>query len=137
MGMAFGLWALYSGEVNFTMTFSMGVILGIIVDDTIHFLSKYLRLRREQGLSAEEAIVHTFRTVGTALLVTSLTLALGFLVLCYSAFHPTATMSLLTIMGIVCALVIDFLLLPVILLWSDRDPISVSEEEAIDALSTT
>lgn len=137
MGMAFGVWALYSGEVNFTMTFSMGVILGVIVDDTIHFLSKYLRLRREQGYSAEEAIVQTFRTVGTALLVTSLTLALGFMVLCYSAFHPTATMSLLTVMGIVCALVIDFLLLPVILLWSDRDPITVSEEEAIDALSTT
>ncbi len=121
MGMAFGLWALYSGEVNFTMSFSMGVILGIIVDDTIHFLSKYLRARREQNFSPEEAVVHTFRTVGSALLVTSLTLAIGFLVLCYSAFYPTASMSLLTVMGIVCALLTDFFLLPVILLWADRD----------------
>ena len=99
----------------------MGVILGIIVDDTIHFLSKYLRARREQNFSAEQAVVHTFRTVGPALMVTSLTLALGFLVLCYSAFCPTARMSLLTVMGIVCALITDFFLLPVILLWADRD----------------
>lgn len=122
MGMAFGLWAIYNGEVNFTMSFSMGVILGIIVDDTIHFLSKYLRARREQNFSAQQAVVHSFRTVGPALMVTSLTLALGFLVLCYSAFYPTASMSLLTVMGIVCALITDFFLLPVILLWADRDP---------------
>ncbi len=121
MGMAFGLWAIYNGEVNFTMSFSMGVILGIIVDDTIHFLSKYLRARREQNFSPAEAVVHTFRTVGSALLVTSLTLALGFLVLCYSAFYPTASMSLLTVMGIACALLTDFFLLPVILLWADRE----------------
>ncbi|MFT5605579.1 MAG: putative RND superfamily exporter protein, partial [Paracoccaceae bacterium] len=91
-------------------------------DDTIHFLSKYLRARREQKFSPAEAIVHTFRTVGSALLVTSLTLTLGFLVLCYSAFYPTASMSLLTVMGIACALITDFFLLPVILLWADREP---------------
>ncbi|MBB3046065.1 hypothetical protein FHR99_000301 [Litorivivens lipolytica] len=124
MGMAFGLWAIYNGEVNFTMSFSMGVMLGIIVDDTIHFMSKYLRARREQNISPEEAVVHTFRTVGPALLVTSLTLALGFLVLCYSAFYPTASMSLLTVMGIACALITDFLLLPVVLLWADREKAS-------------
>ncbi len=127
MGMAFGLWAIYNGEINFTMSFSMGVMLGIIVDDTIHFMSKYLRARREQNFTSAQAVVHTFRTVGSALLVTSLTLALGFLVLCYSAFYPTASMSLLTVMGIVSALVTDFLLLPVILLWADRDPETESE----------
>ena len=122
MGMAFGLWALYNGEINFAMSFSMGVVLGVIVDDTIHFLSKYLRARRELGLSTEQAIVYSFRTVGTALLVTSIVLAAGFLVLTTSAFYPTVSMSMITVMAIVCALIADFFLLPAILMLLDRDP---------------
>ena len=122
MGMAFGLWALYNGEINFAMSFSMGVVLGVIVDDTIHFLSKYLRARRELGLSTEQAIVYSFRTVGTALLVTSIVLAAGFLVLTTSAFYPTVSMSMITVMAIVCALVADFFLLPAVLMLLDRDP---------------
>lgn len=122
LGMAFGLWALWSGEINFAMSFSMGVVLGIIVDDTIHFLSKYLRARREQGLSTEAAIAYSFRTVGTALVVTSIVLAVGFGVLCNSAFYPTVSMSLITVMAILSALAVDFFLLPVLLVLLDRDP---------------
>ncbi len=122
MGMAFGLWAIYNGEINFAMSFSMGVVLGIIVDDTIHFLSKYLRARREMGLSTEAAIVYSFRTVGTALVVTSLVLAAGFAVLTTSSFYPTESMSMVTVMAIVCALIADFLLLPAVLMLLDRDP---------------
>lgn len=121
LGMAFGVWALTVGEVNFTMSFSMGIILGIIVDDTIHFLSKYLRARRELGLTTEDAIVFSFRSVGTALVVTSLILATGFLVLASSAFYPVASMSSVTIIAIFCALFTDFLLLPIVLLLFDRD----------------
>ncbi|MGJ8668485.1 MAG: efflux RND transporter permease subunit [Oceanococcus sp.] len=124
MGMAFGLWALYDGEINFAMSFSMGVVLGIIVDDTIHFLSKYLRARRELGLSTEDAIAYSFRTVGTALVVTSIVLAAGFMVLSYSAFYPMVSMSLLTVMAIFSALAADFFLLPAILIKLDRSPSS-------------
>lgn len=130
MGMAFGVWALYNGEINFAMSFSMGVVLGIIVDDTIHFLSKYLRARRELGLSTEDAIVYSFRTVGTALVVTSMVLAAGFAVLTTSAFYPTESMSMVTVMAIVCALIADFFLLPAVLMLLDRDTKShVSLEE--------
>lgn len=126
MAMAFGLWAIYNGEINFAMSFSMGLMLGIIVDDTIHFLSKYLRARREMQLDASEAIGYAFHTVGTALVVTSITLALGFAVLFYSAFYPTSSMSMISVMGIACALLADFFLLPVILLWFDRETITDS-----------
>ncbi|MGJ8685894.1 MAG: efflux RND transporter permease subunit [Spongiibacteraceae bacterium] len=123
MGMAFGIWAIYDGEINFAMSFAMGLVLGIIVDDTIHFMSKYLLARREQGLSAEEAVVYAMRTVGTALVVTSLVLAAGFGVLSYSAFYPSSSMALLTIIAIVCALAVDFILLPTLLLKFDRKKI--------------
>ncbi len=130
MAMAFGAWALYNGEINFAMSFAMGLVLGIIVDDTIHFLSKYLRARREQGLTPEQAVVYSFRTVGTALLVTSLVLVGGFAVLTYSSFYPTVSMSQITIMAIFCALAADFFLLPALLLTLDRDPESKPIEDS-------
>lgn len=128
MGMAFGIWGVYNGEINFAMSFSMGVVLGIIVDDTIHFLSKYLRARREHGLSPEQAVAYSFRTVGTALVVTSLVLAAGFFVLTFSSFYPTQSMSQITVFAILCALATDFFLLPAVLLKFDRDATHTSSQ---------
>jgi predicted RND superfamily exporter protein len=96
-----------------------GVSIGIIVDDTVHFLSKYLRARREQGLSPEDSVRYAFRTVGMALAVTSAILVLGFAALSMSAFWPNATLGMLTALAIVCALVADFLLLPPLLMAFD------------------
>ena len=50
--MVFGLWGLFVGQINLGLSIVSGMCLGIIVDDTVHFLSKYLRARRERGLSA-------------------------------------------------------------------------------------
>ncbi|MGI9332536.1 MAG: efflux RND transporter permease subunit, partial [Gammaproteobacteria bacterium] len=85
-GMAFGLWALFVGEVGLSLSVVTGMTLGIVVDDTVHFLSKYLRARREQGMSPADAVRYAFRTVGTALVVTSIVLMAGFLVLSMSTF---------------------------------------------------
>jgi hypothetical protein len=90
--------------------------LGIVVDDTIHFLSKYIRARREQGLSAEHAVRYAFHTVGEALWVTSVALVAGFLVLSTSAFELNAGMGLLVSIVIALALVVDFLFLPPLLM---------------------
>ena len=121
LGMAFGVWAIYNGEINFAMSFAMGVVMGIIVDDTIHFMSKYLRARREQGLNPEEAVVYTLRTVGSALVVTSIVLASAFIVLSFSAFYPTVSMGLITTIAILCALAVDFTLLPALLMKFDTE----------------
>lgn len=63
---------------------------GIVVDDTVHFLSKYLRARRERGLSPEAAVMYAFNTVGRAIIVTSIVLVAGFLVLATSHFGLNA-----------------------------------------------
>ncbi len=117
--MAFGIWALVWGEVGFAISIVAGVSIGIIVDDTIHFLSKYLRARREQGLSPEDSVRYAFRTVGMALAATSAILVLGFAALSMSAFWPNATLGMLTALAIVCALAADFLLLPPLLMVFD------------------
>lgn len=118
-GMAFGFWAIVDGEIGLALSVVTAMTLGIVVDDTIHFLSKYIRARREQGLSAENAIRYAFSTVGVALWVTSLALIAGFMVLSTSSFELNAGMGLLTSIVIVFALLADFLLLPPLLIKLD------------------
>lgn len=128
LGMAFGVWGVYNGTINFTMSICLGMVMGIIVDDTIHFFAKYLRARRELGLSPEQAIPFAFRTVGTALVVTSIILVCGFLILATSAFTPNNGMSQLTAIAIGTALFADFLLLPPLILLVDRSSASDSTD---------
>lgn len=114
--MAFGLWGLFVGQVGLSLSVVVGMTLGIVVDDTVHFLSKYLRARREKGLSSPDAVRYAFSTVGMALWVTSIALVAGFLVLSLSAFELNSGMGLLTAMTITLALIADFLLLPPLLM---------------------
>lgn len=119
VAMAFGVWALISGQVGMSLSVVAGMTLGIVVDDTVHFLSKYLRARREKNLSSEEAIHYAFTTVGIALIVTTVVLISGFLVLTFSSFKINSDMGLLTSITIGIALVMDFFLLPPLLMKLD------------------
>ena len=119
-GMAFGLWGLLVGQVGLALSVVAGMTLGIVVDDTVHFLSKYLRARREEGLSSEDAVRYAFHTVGTALWTTSVVLIAGFLVLTRSPFELNSGMGLLTAITIGLALFADFLLLPTMLMTLDK-----------------
>ena len=114
--MGFGVWGLFVGEVGLALSVVTSMTLGIVVDDTVHFLSKYLRARRENGYSPADAIRYAFTTVGRALLITSVVLVAGFLVLSTSSFEVNAGMGLLTAIVITLALAADFLLLPPLLL---------------------
>jgi predicted RND superfamily exporter protein len=114
--MGFGLWGIFIGEVGLALSVVMGMTLGIVVDDTVHFLSKFLRARREKQLSAPQATVYAFHTVGMALLTTSIVLVVGFLVLSLSAFKLNAGMGTLTAIIIALALIADFFFLPPLLM---------------------
>jgi hypothetical protein len=116
IGMAFGLWGLLVGEVGLALSVVSGMTLGIVVDDTVHFLSKYLRARREKGMTSEDAVRYAFSTVGTALWVTSLVLIVGFGILTFSHFQLNAGMGLLTAITLALALAADFLFLPPLLI---------------------
>lgn len=115
-GMAFGLWGMLVGQVGMSLSVVAGMTLGIVVDDTVHFLSKYLRARRENNLNAEQAVHYAFKTVGIALWVTSLVLILGFLVLSQSHFSLNSDMGMMAAMTIAIALIMDFLFLPPLLM---------------------
>ena len=119
----FGLWGLFVGEVGLGLSVVMGVTLGIIVDDTVHFMSKYVRARREKNLSSEDAIRYSFSSVGKALSITTMVLVAGFGVMATSTFKVNAEMGLLTAITILIALIIDFFFLPplLMLLKSDKE----------------
>ncbi len=114
--MAFGIWGLLVGEVGVSLSVVVAMTLGIVVDDTIHFMSKFLRARREQGASSEEAVRIAFSSVGVAMIITSVVLIAGFAILALSSFKMNAGMGLLTAITIGLALFADFLFLPPLLL---------------------
>ncbi len=118
--MAFGIWSIFVGEVGLASSVVTATSLGIIVDATVHFLSKYQRGRRDRNEDAEGAVRYAFSTVGTALWVTSAILIAGFGVLAFSTFRINGDMGLLTAIAIAAALVADFLLLPTLLLTVDK-----------------
>ncbi|MHA2713513.1 efflux RND transporter permease subunit [Vibrio owensii] len=115
----FGLWALISGEINLGLSVVVTLTLGIVVDDAVHFLSKYQRARKE-GQTAEQAVRYAFHTVGRALWITTVVLVAGFSVLAMSSFRLNADMGQLSALVIFIALVVDFLFLPTLLMLFDK-----------------
>ncbi|WP_411031167.1 efflux RND transporter permease subunit [Spongiimicrobium sp. 3-5] len=117
----FGIWALYKGQINTGMVIVFGMTLGIIVDDTVHFMSKFLRARRELGYDAKQAVIYAFETVGRALVTTTLVLLAGFAVLSTSSFALNSYMARITVIIILSALIIDFILLPSLLILVSKE----------------
>lgn len=116
---AFGLWGMFMGEVNVAVSVIFAVTLGIVVDDTVHFMSKFqdaLKL----GKTPEQGVRYAFESVGSALIITTLVLALGFLVLAVSNFNVSAYTGIMVAMTIFIALAFDFFVLPAILLLTHK-----------------
>lgn len=116
----FGLWGAFSGQINLGLSVVATMCLGIIVDDTVHFLDNYRKARDSGEVSVVQALEWTFRRVGHPIVVTTVALVLGFLILTLSTFRLNSEMGLLTAVIMLIALLLDLLLLPAILLTLDR-----------------
>ncbi len=117
--MTFGLWGHFVGQMGFVVSAAVAITFGIIVDDTIHFLSKYLEARRA-GRSASEAVRSTFRKAGHALWTTTAILVAGFLVFYASGFEPSWVLGVIVALTAALALVADFLFLSTLLIVLDQ-----------------
>ena len=117
--LAYGFWGLISGRIDLSLSIVACMSLGLVVDDTVHFLAKY-RYAREQNKSIEQAIQYAFSTVGVAMIITTLVLFVGFSLLALSAFSPTSGMGALLALTAVFALIIDFIFLPLLLISFDK-----------------
>ena len=117
--MSLGAWGYAAGNVNIAASIVTAIAFAIVVDDTIHLLSKYLKSRAE-GKSPSEAIAPTFELVGKPLLSTTLIFAVAFFVFGASGLVTNQTLGLLVGMTVIIALVADLFLLPPLLLTLDR-----------------
>ncbi len=114
--MAFGLWGILVGQVGLGLSVVAAMTLGIVVDDTVHFMSKYLRARREHSMKPSAAVRYSFNTVGTAMWITTVALVAGFSVLAFSGYKMSSDMGIMSAITISLALVLDFLFLPTLLM---------------------
>ena len=131
--MAFGVWSLLVGTIGMAAAVVASLTIGIIVDDTVHLLSKYRRAREQMGMSADDALRYVLATVGNAMFVTSVVLMAGFLVLALSPFNPNADMGLLCALTIGFALLADlFLLPPILILLEGRIHVPTPDSDTVE-----
>jgi len=114
--MAFGIWALIDGKIGFGMSVGITLTLGIVVDDTIHFLSKYKYAKDNLRYKNEDAVRYAMDTVGIAMMLTTVMMSVGFGSMLFSNFTPNQDIAAITIITIICAVFVDLILLPIILL---------------------
>lgn len=131
--MGFGFWYFIDGQIGLALSVVAGMTLGIIVDDTVHFLSKYLHARRDRNKGPKAAVEYAFASVGKALWITTFVLVAGFMVLAQSSFKLNADMGLLTAITILIALIVDFLFLPALLMKLDKNNLSTTEDNSNSA----
>lgn len=116
----FGTWAIMGWTMNFSMSSIISITVGIIVDNCIHFMSKYLRARRLYGLTTEDAIRYAYTHCGKALWAVAVVLATGFGVLALSPMVFSDNLGVLSAIIMTLALGSNLLLLPSLLLYLDR-----------------
>ena len=119
--MAFGIWGLAVGEIGLALSMVMAITIGIVVDDTVHFLSKYGRAREELNAAPDAAARYALQTAGRSMFTTTVVLVFGFLVFLLSSFVPSADVGMFAALIIALALIADFLLLPPLLMLADRN----------------
>jgi predicted RND superfamily exporter protein len=115
----FGIWGLLIGKIGLAASVITAMTIGLVVDDTIYFLIMY-QTARQRGLDSEAAINEVFETVGTAMLVITASLAVGFGVLIASGFEVNRSLGAQTTIVILANLFIDWLMLPPLLRLMDR-----------------
>ncbi|MEL7049420.1 MAG: FHA domain-containing protein, partial [Pseudomonadota bacterium] len=129
--LAYGAWGLFVGEVSFAGAMVCAMTFGIVVDDTVHFMNKYRFLREVRLLNPVDAMAEVFRTVGSAIVVTTFAIGLGFCALAMSGFLVNQHLGMLTAITLGSALVADLLFLPALLYLLDRGDDMSSKSQTI------
>ena len=133
--MAFGVWGFLIGKIGVAVSAVGAVTLGIIVDDTVHLIWRYLEARRN-GDTKEDAIRAMFAHVGRPMLTSTIVLVSGFCIIAASGFHITSTLGALSAVTITIALIADWFFLPSLLMFIDRRDVIVENSETAATLGS-
>jgi len=114
VALVLGLMGWLGLTVDMGVAISGAIIIGVAVDDTIHFLVKYFEARK-RGLSMAETFDEVLRYAGKAILFTTIVLSGAFSIFAFSTFAPNQNFGIVTAAALVIALITDLFLLPALL----------------------
>jgi predicted RND superfamily exporter protein len=100
--------------IDLGVAISGAIIIGVAVDDTIHFLVKYREARR-RGDDLEAALAYVMHYAGSAIIFTTLILSTAFLIFVFSQFLPNVHFGIVTAIALIIAVLVDLLMLPAVL----------------------
>ena len=114
LSITYGFMGLFGIEINMATALIGGISLGIVTDDTIHFINRF-RYGLKSGLPTGEAVDQSIRITGRSIMMTSIILVGAFLSMATSDFLPTFNFGILVSICITIALFIDLFILPLFL----------------------
>jgi len=107
------------------------IVLGIAVDDTIHFLAHY-RLQLDKDSDHIHAVITSIKETGLSMIYTSVVLMAGFSIFIFSEFQGTVSLGLLSASTLFVAMLTNLTILPALLLSFDSQKHKKSEDEYIE-----
>ncbi len=119
IGVNFGLMGLLGIPLDNATTMLASIAIGIGIDYTIHFVSRY-RLELDRGETPESAVIDATRTTGQAIFFNAFAVAVGFGVLLASSFTPIATLGAMVALTMILSAGSALTLLPAALLWTEK-----------------
>jgi uncharacterized protein len=111
---AFGIMGYLKVSLDVHTLLVVPIVIGIAVDDTIHFITHFEMEMAIHG-NIQKAIIHAFREAGQAIIFTSLVLSIGFLIFLMSDNKGFSYFGLISAVSIMSAMIADLSLLPAIL----------------------
>lgn len=114
LAVTLGCMSLLGIKINIATALIGGISLGVVVDDTIHFISRIIQ-NKQNGYGTLEAVDEAQQSIGKSILRTTLILVVGFSCMATSNFLPTAHFGIFISLSIVLALVLDLICLPILL----------------------
>jgi len=106
-------------DIDMGVAVAGAIIIGVAVDDTIHFMVKYIEARK-RGENLEDAMKYVMSYAGSAIIFTTIILSAAFLVFMFSEFNPNYHFGIVTASALVIAVVVDLVALPALLVMIDN-----------------
>ncbi len=115
-----GIMGWFTITLNTATVMVASVSFGIVVDDTVHFLSRFRKEKNGKNVSTSRVLENTTVFAGEAMIFTTLVNVVGFLVLLISGFQPTREFGILVALSLSVALIGDLVILPANIMFMRR-----------------
>ena len=113
-------------DIDMGVAIAGAIIIGVAVDDTIHFMVKYIEARK-RGDNLEDAMKYVLSYAGSAIIFTTIVLSIAFLVFVFSSFNPNYHFGVVTASALIIAVIVDLVALPALLMLIDNKEKSLLE----------